>query len=92
MNVFTKGTFNRDVASLSDVVLLETLQEKIKELITAPNISHVTGVKLLKGYQTHYRIKVITERSSFRIGAVIRGNTVWLVRFLPRRKIYLHFP
>jgi mRNA-degrading endonuclease RelE of RelBE toxin-antitoxin system len=92
MRVFSKGTFQRDVAALSDVVLLIALKEKIEHLEKASDISRITGLKLLRGYETHYRIKVITNSESYRIGAVIRGNTIWLVRFLSRKKIYQQFP
>lgn len=92
MNVFSKGTFHRDVAALSDVVLLVALREKIEQFEKAPDISHITGLKLLRGYETHYRIKVITDIASYRIGAVIRGNTISLVHFLSRKKIYQQFP
>lgn len=88
MKVFSKGTFDCDVAVLSDAVL----REKIEQLEKAPDISHITGLKLLRSYKTHYRIKVITDGSSYRIGAVIRGNTIWLVHFLSRKKIYQRFP
>ena len=77
---------------LSDAVLLIALREKIEQLEKAPDISHITGLKLLRSYKTHYRIKVITDGSSYRIGAVIRGNTIWLVHFLSRKKIYQRFP
>ena len=92
MNVFTKGSFDHDVASISDGVLLVALKSKISQLELAPEKSHITGLKLLRGYNTHYRIKVITVSASFRIGTIIRGNSIWLVRFLPRKKIYKHFP
>lgn len=92
MNIFFNGTFNRDAADVSNAALLVALREKIEELEKAPDITRVTGLKLLRGYETHYRIKVITSNASYRIGAVIRGNTIWLVRFLSRKKIYQKFP
>ncbi len=92
MKVYTKGTFNRDVDNLSDVALLEALRDRIKQIEIAQDASHIIGLKLLRNYQAHYRIKIITPHSSYRIGAVIRGNTIWLVRFLSRKKIYQQFP
>ncbi len=92
MIVFTKGSFDRDVSGISDAVLLLARRKKIEQVEDAPDQSHITGVKLSKGYSTHYRIKVMTARASFRIGAIIRGNTIWLVRFLPRKKIYQQSP
>jgi len=92
VKVYTKGSFHRDVAGISDVVLLRALKEKIDQIKSASGVAHITGLKLLKGYRVHYRIYVRTDSASFRIGAVIRGNTIWLVRFLPRRTIYQKFP
>ena len=92
MNVFTKGTFKRDVAQIKTLSLLIALREKIDQIENAPTLHHITGLKLLRGYSTHYRIQVRTEAASFRIGAIIRGNTIRLVRFLPRHKIYKNFP
>ncbi|MBX2956964.1 MAG: hypothetical protein KF846_12455 [Cyclobacteriaceae bacterium] len=92
MNVFTKGSFHRDVAALSDVALLQALRVKIDQIKAAPDITNITGLKLLRGYRVHYRIYVRADKTSYRIGAIIRGSTVWLVRFLPRRTIYSQFP
>lgn len=92
MIVLTKGSFDRDVSAVSNAALLEALKEKITQMETAADISRITGLRLLRGYQTHYRIKVITGKSSYRIGAIIRGNTILLVRFLSRKKVYREFP
>ena len=92
MNVMTKGTFKRDVSHVKSLSLLTALREKISQIEEAPALHHITGLKLLQGYKTHYRIHVRTEENSFRIGAIIRGNTIRLIRFLPRSKIYKIFP
>jgi len=86
LNIFIKGSFKRDTARVHDATLLIALQEKITQIETAKNIQHITSMKLLRGYRTHYRIQVRTQEESFRIGAVIRGNSIWLVRFLSRKK------
>jgi hypothetical protein len=90
--VFTKGSFDRDVSVVSDAPLLEALKDKIKQLEVAVDTSHVTGLKMLSGYSTHCRIYVKTDKLSFRIGAIVRGDTIWLIRFLSRQKIYQKFP
>ena len=92
MNVLTKATFKRDVSRVKTLSLLVALREKITQVETAPALSFITGLKLLRGYTTHYRIQVRTAEDSFRIGAIIRGNNIRLVRFLPRSKIYKNFP
>ena len=92
MKIYIKGSFKRDTAHVHDAAVLFALQEKIAQVETAKNIQHITGLKLLRGYRTHYRIQVRTEKESFRIGVVIRGNNIWFVRFLSRKKIYGQFP
>jgi mRNA interferase RelE/StbE len=92
MNVFVKGSFKKDLSRVSHYDLILELNEKIRQIEAAPNKAHITGLKLLRGYSNHYRIQVKTERQSYRIGAVIRGDVIWLVRFLARKKIYLEFP
>ena len=73
-------------------VLLQLLDEKITQIEKAKTIDNITGLKLLRTYKVHYRIKVETGRQKYRIGSVIRGRTIWLIRFLPRKKIYDLFP
>ena len=92
MNVTTKGTFKRDVSRVKTHTLLVALSEKIVQIETAPTLGSITGLKLLRGYTTHYRIQVRTVEDSYRIGAIIRGNSIRLVRFLPRNSIYKIFP
>lgn len=92
MNIMTKGTFKRDVSRVKALSLLAALREKISQIEVAPTLHHITGLKLLRGYTNHYRIQVRTGEDSFRIGAIILGNTIRLVRFLPGNKIYKKFP
>ena len=92
MEVVARSAFNRDVDLIKDDDLKEALAKKIFQIIKAKDISHTTGIKLLRGYTTHYRIKIQTGKHSYRIGAVVRGNKIWLARFLPRVKIYKQFP
>ena len=66
--------------------------EKITQIEKAKTIDNITGLKLLRTYKVHYRIKVETYCQQYRIGAVIRGKTIWLIRFLSRKKIYDLFP
>ena len=92
MKIIPKGSFDRDVAKVRNKELRVALDNKIAQIEKAKNITNVTGVILLEGYSHHYRIIVKSKNHSYRIGAIIRGETVWLVRFLPRRIIYKSFP
>lgn len=92
MRIIVKPAFERDIDKVRNRALLKILDEKIIQIEKAKTIDNITGLKLLRTYKVHYRIKVETARQHYRIGAVIRGKTIWLVRFLPRKKIYELFP
>ncbi len=92
MVIINNPSFKRDIDNVNNRELLVVLREKIRQIEAAPTIAHITGLKLLRGYSTHYRIHVKTGKLSNRIGAVVRGKTIWLVRFLSRKKIYQKFP
>mgnify|MGYP002378025451 CR=1 FL=1 len=92
MKLIIKLSFEKDIGIIKDKVLKQALIEKIDQMDRAKNVCNITGVKLLRGYQTHYRIKVESENLKYRIGAIIRNDIIWLVRFLPRKKVYTIFP
>ena len=92
MTIIVKSAFERDIDKVRNKVLLQLLDEKITQIEKAKTIDNITGLKLLRTYKVHYRIKVETDRQQYRIGAVIRGKTIWLIRFLSRKKIYDLFP
>jgi mRNA-degrading endonuclease RelE of RelBE toxin-antitoxin system len=92
MKIIVKPAFARDVDRLHDKELKLILDSKITQIEKAKSIEHITGLKLLRTYHVHYRIKVETRKHKYRIGAIIRKETIWLVRFCPRKKIYLEFP
>ena len=92
MNIIPKGTFDRDTDKVRNKELRIALDNKIGQIIKAKTLSNVTGVILLEGYSHHYRIIVKSKKHSYRIGAIVRGATIWIVRFLPRRIIYKSFP
>jgi mRNA interferase RelE/StbE len=92
MKIIVKGSFDRDVDKAGKKELKLVLDDKITQIESAKDISQVTGLKLLLGYSHHYRIIVKSPKYSYRIGAIVRNNTIWLVRFLPRKVIYKTFP
>ena len=92
MNLIIKPQFKRDRDKVSNIELLKELAYKLEQIENTPSLHNITGLKVLTGYATHYRIYVKSERQSYRIGAIIRGNSVWLIRFLSRKRIYQQFP
>ena len=92
MKILVKPAFGRDIDKIRSRLMLSELDKKITQIEKAKSIQNITGIKLLRTYKIHYRIKVETASLQYRIGAVVRGNTIWLVRFLPSKKIYELFP
>ena len=92
MKIIAKGTFDRDIDKVHSKELCLALDTKITQIERAKNLSQVTGAKLLEGYSHHYRIVVKSKSHSYRIGAIVRNETIWLIRFLPRRVVYKAFP
>ena len=92
MKIIIKPAFNRDTNPIHDKLLLKALDDKLDQLEHAKTVDNIIGLKKLEGYEKHYRIYVVTKKKFYRIGAIIRGNTIWLVRFLPRKTIYKEFP
>ena len=88
MRILVKPAFDRDIDKVRSNPLLLELDKKISQIEKADSIENITGLKLLRNYKVHYRIKVEVARQKYRIGAIIRGNAIWMVRFLPRKKIY----
>ena len=92
MRIVVKRSFDRDTDKVKNKDLRVVLDEKLEQIEKAKDVSRITGVKLLRGYTHHFRILVKTEDMSYRIGAIIRNETIWLVRFLPRKIVYKKFP
>lgn len=88
MELKFKGQFNRDI-DISNRPLLEKIKEAIENVKDARNISQIRNLKKLRSYQTHYRIRVAQD---YRIGIIIRNNTVWFARFGHRNIFYTKFP
>ncbi len=85
MELIVKGQFYRDITRYSNFLLLENIYEVMKSVEEATDISQIQNLKKLKKYKVYYRIKVA---EIYRIGVVIRVDTVWFVRFGHRSKFY----
>ena len=92
MKIIVRAKFDRDTDNIHNSELARALELKILQIERALNVTRITGLKKLRGCTHHYRIKIETTKLSYRIGAIIRGDTIWLDRFLPRKKIYKKFP
>lgn len=88
MNVEFRKSFEKDLGSIQDVVLLQRIRTVIEEAETAEKLNEVTNIKKLKGGGAYYRIRV----GDYRIGIAVNEDTVIFVRVLHRKDVYRYFP
>ncbi|MDP3876446.1 MAG: type II toxin-antitoxin system RelE/ParE family toxin [Methylobacter sp.] len=87
MRIETKSIFIKDLKKAP-----KDFRDKISAIIytmeQVSSLSNLSGIKKLKGYQNFYRIQIGT----YRLGFVLKENTIVLVRFLHRKEMYRFFP
>jgi mRNA-degrading endonuclease RelE of RelBE toxin-antitoxin system len=81
-------SFERDLRDARHAPEFAQLRRAIEILKTAPDLRAVPNTKKLQGGENYYRIRV----GDYRIGAVLEGDTLVLVRFMHRKDIYRSFP
>ncbi len=92
MNIIFKGSFDRDLDKIRNKDLRNALDDKISQILKAQHLNQITGIKVLRGYTRHYRIIVKSSKLTYRMGVIVRENSIWMVRFLPRKSVYRKFP
>ncbi|MBI3500778.1 MAG: type II toxin-antitoxin system RelE/ParE family toxin [Bacteroidetes bacterium] len=94
MDVKYKPKYSRDVRKIkSDSELSWALAAVLYNIRSAKNKGQINNLKKLDEYEVFYRIKIkLSHKKDYRLGIMIKGNKVWLLRFLKRRKIYEEFP
>lgn len=88
MELKYKGQFNRDIDIDNSKVLI-AVRDAIVNVKKARKVSEIHNMKKLKKYSVYYRIKIA---ENYRIGMIIRKNTVWFIRFGHRNTFYKYFP
>jgi len=88
MKLLIDKSFEKDVAKLSDKKTLNSIADCIVEIQSKRKLSELSNCKKLKGSKNSYRIRI----GDYRIGFVFENNTIALIRFLHRSKIYTFFP
>lgn len=88
MRVEFRKSFARDLRKLRDPTTLKRIGAAIKELEAAHHLSELANLKKMSGGSSFYRIRV----GDYRLGAVLEGDGIELVRCLHRRDIYRYFP
>lgn len=81
-------TFEKDVRAIAERGVRRQLEQALETLYAAKDLRDVPNVRKLQGGEDMYRIRV----GEYRIGLQLSGDTVVLIRFLPRKDVYRHFP
>jgi len=89
MELNVKGSFYRDAAEWKNTALHKAIFDAVTNVRNASDISQIQFLVKLKKYTVHYCIQVATD---YRIGIIIRKNTVWFIRFAHRNSFYEYFP
>lgn len=88
MKLLIDRSFEKDINKISDKKVLNSIADCIEEIQLKSKISELSNCKKLKGSKNSYRIRL----GDYRIGFIFENNTVILIRFLHRSKIYNFFP
>ena len=88
MKVLIDKSFEKDVSVISDKKILHNIAKHIELIKSAGKLSEIPKCKKLKGHTICYRIKI----GDYRLGFVFENQTIEVVRFLHRSKIYKIFP
>ena len=88
MEIRYRTSFGRDLRRERNSDLRRRVERIVEQLQRAPSVASVPGLAAMQGYKNHYRIRV----GDYRLGVIVDGDSVILVRLLHRREIYRHFP
>jgi len=85
-----KDSFLKDIRTVKNKKLRSRLEQFILVVETADNLSQISNLKKLKGQKKnfYYRSRI----GNYRVGLIIKQDTIVFVRFLNRKEIYRFFP
>lgn len=88
MEVRFDARFSRDIRRMRSPQDIRRLRRKIEELEAAPDLSSVSNVVRMEGWENRYRIRI----GDYRLGIELDGEAAILQRFGHRREFYRGFP
>lgn len=88
MNLTIDKSFEKDTDRIKNKTLLRKIADCIEEIQKADHIQDIKNIKKLKGGSTYYRIRI----GDYRIGTIVKSNTITFIRFLHRKEVYKYFP
>jgi len=88
LKVEFKKSFLRDLRRLKDNVIRARVKEAINIAEEMMGIYEINDLKKLRYGDIYYRIRV----KDYRLGLILKGDTLLFVRCLHRKDIYKYFP
>ena len=88
MNAQFRESFVKDLRKIRDRSMLARVQAAIETVEAASELTHVAGLKKLRGASDCYRIRI----GDYRIGIAVKEQDVVFVRVLNRKDLYRYFP
>lgn len=83
-----RETFTKDLRHLRQPEIRARVKQVIEAIERAAGLAEIPQLRKLQGVGAYYRIRI----GDYRLGLVVEGDQVTLVRVLHRREIYRSFP
>ncbi len=88
MKTSFRETFTKDLRQLRQPEVRARVKQVIEAIERAADLTEIPQLRKLQGAGASYRIRI----GDYRLGLVVEGDQVKLVRILHRREIYRYFP
>jgi mRNA interferase RelE/StbE len=88
VKVIFRRSFAKDLKKIRQKALRQAIQAVLEQLEQSPSLADISNVKPLTSAGSYYRIRI----GDYRLGFLVEGDTVTVIRFLHRRDIYRYFP
>jgi mRNA interferase RelE/StbE len=89
VNVQYRQLFLKDLKKLKKLEIYDRVYELAFTILpAADSLQTLMNVKAMVGYANHYRIRL----GDYRVGIIIRDNSLEMMRVLHRREFYRYFP
>jgi mRNA interferase RelE/StbE len=88
MRTVFRKSFTRDLKKIKDQAVRDRVRLAIEQIEAATELQAIDDLKKLGGEGNFFRIRI----RDYRIGLALDGETIELVRCLPRRDLYRYFP
>jgi len=81
-------SLQKDVIKIQDQKIKRKLSLIIKQLEKANRVAEINNLKRLQGTKNYYRMRI----GDYRLGLIIIGKQIELIRLIHRKAIYKYFP